>query len=74
MTRLVADLEEHLGSRLINRTTRRLSLTDTGELLRDEIGPAAAKWRDPRKPSRTEYEFGRKAEGTGEMMFPLPSP
>ena len=50
------------------------SYQDTGELLRDEIGPAAAKWRDPRKPSRTEYEFGRKAEGTGEMMFPLPSP
>lgn len=31
VTRLVADLEDHLGARLINRTTRRLSLTDTGE-------------------------------------------
>ena len=32
VTRLVADLEDHLGARLINRTTRRLALTDTGEL------------------------------------------
>lgn len=30
-TRLVGELEEHIGARLLNRTTRRLALTDVGE-------------------------------------------
>lgn len=37
VTRLVADLEEHLGARLINRTTRRLALTNTGELYLERV-------------------------------------
>ena len=31
VTRLVAELEEHLGARLMNRTTRRLAMTEVGE-------------------------------------------
>lgn len=31
VTRLVADLEDHLGTRLLNRTTRRMALTEAGE-------------------------------------------
>jgi DNA-binding transcriptional LysR family regulator len=31
VTRLVADLEAHLGARLMNRTTRHLALTEVGE-------------------------------------------
>lgn len=31
VTRLVADLESHLGARLLHRSTRRLSLSDAGE-------------------------------------------
>ncbi|MBU1361441.1 MAG: LysR family transcriptional regulator [Gammaproteobacteria bacterium] len=51
VTRLIGDLESHLGARLIQRTTRKLSLTDAGEayldslrsILRDiEVAEAAA--------------------------------
>jgi len=37
VTRLVADLEKHLGARLIHRTTRRLVLTETGELYLERL-------------------------------------
>jgi DNA-binding transcriptional LysR family regulator len=35
VTKQVADLEAHLGARLLNRTTRRMSLTDVGETYLD---------------------------------------
>ena len=44
VTRLVADLENHLGARLINRTTRRLVLTETGELYLERVGVRTKTW------------------------------
>ena len=37
VTRAVSDLEDHLGARLLNRTTRKLALTEVGE---DYLGRA----------------------------------
>ena len=39
VTRLVADLEGHLGTRLLHRTTRRQSLTDAGEAYLERVRP-----------------------------------
>ncbi|SNS16619.1 DNA-binding transcriptional regulator, LysR family [Noviherbaspirillum humi] len=37
VTRHVADLENHLGTRLLNRTTRKLSLTESGQAYLDRV-------------------------------------
>ena len=37
VTRLVAELESHLGARLLNRTTRTLALTEVGELYLEKV-------------------------------------
>ena len=37
VTRLVADLEDHLGVRLLQRTTRRMALTEAGKLYADRL-------------------------------------
>jgi DNA-binding transcriptional LysR family regulator len=39
VTRLVGDLERHLGVRLLQRTTRRLSLTPAGEVYLNRLRP-----------------------------------
>jgi len=39
VTRLISDLETHLGARLIRRTTRRIALTDTGEAYLERVRP-----------------------------------
>jgi DNA-binding transcriptional LysR family regulator len=36
-TRHIADLEEHLGTRLLHRTTRKLSLTETGHVYLERV-------------------------------------
>jgi DNA-binding transcriptional LysR family regulator len=37
VTRMVAELENHLGARLINRTTRSIALTEVGEKYLDKV-------------------------------------
>src|SRR5437899_11304064 len=37
VTRHVAELENHLGTRLLNRSTRKLSLTETGQAYLERV-------------------------------------
>lgn len=46
VTRSVADLETHLGTRLLNRTTRKLSLTETGQKYLERLLPILADIED----------------------------
>jgi len=46
VTRLVSDLEGHLGARLLQRTTRRLSLTQAGEAYLDRLRAILAEIDD----------------------------
>ena len=50
VTRLVVDLEEHLGTRLIQRTTRRMVLTEAGRLYLERVEHIldAMPWPVPR--------------------------
>ena len=57
VTRLVADLEDHLGARLINRTTRRLALTDIGELYLERVRDILTEVED------AEAQAGAAASG-----------
>ena len=78
VTRAIADLESSLGSRLLNRTTRTLSLTDVGaaylervrsilEDLDDANAQAAFQVGDGTRDGRGRRVHG--ARGTGETAF-----
>jgi DNA-binding transcriptional LysR family regulator len=52
MSRMVASLETELGFRLFNRTTRRLSLTEAGEIYLSRIEPSLKELDDARDQAR----------------------
>lgn len=61
VTRNVADLEAHLGTRLLNRTTRKLSLTETGQNYLERVKQILADIDDA---DAVASSSARKASGT----------
>lgn len=54
VTRQIAFLEQKYGVRLLNRTTRKLSLTDAGQAFYDRIRPILAEVHDLEQALQTE--------------------
>jgi len=80
VTRNVADLETHLGTRLLNRTTRRLSLTETGQqyverlrhILADIDDADAVASSSARAPSGTLRVYCQPGFGQAQLAAMLP--
>lgn len=80
VTRNVADLEAHLGTRLLNRTTRRLSLTETGtdyverlrHILSDIDDADAVAAASARAPSGTLRIYCQPGFGQAQLAALLP--
>ncbi len=80
VTRNVADLEAHLGTRLLNRTTRRLSLTETGQQYLERVRQILADIDDAdalasssaRKPSGTLRIYCHPGFGQSQLAMLLP--
>ena len=61
VTRSLADLESHLGTRLLNRTTRKLSLTETGQAYLERVRQILVDIDDADAQATTQ---SRQASGT----------
>lgn len=80
ITRHVADLENHLGTRLLNRTTRKLSLTETGQaylervrqILSDIDDAEAIASSQSQKPSGTLRIYSQPSFGQLQLARLLP--
>ncbi|OYV01402.1 MAG: LysR family transcriptional regulator [Burkholderiales bacterium PBB5] len=67
VTRLVADLEEHLGTRLMHRTTRRLTLTEAGE---QYLGRARQILADIAEAESLAFEATGEPRGHLRVLLP----
>lgn len=67
VTRLVSDLEKHLGVRLLQRTTRRLSLTPAGEAYLARLRPILG---DIDEADAVVQAHSREMSGTVRVLAP----
>lgn len=78
LSNAIAKLEQRLGIRLFNRTTRSVSLTDAGKIFVDRIGPAMTDIRDAMHSVQSHQEtptgtlrINAFASAAREVMEPI---
>jgi DNA-binding transcriptional LysR family regulator len=69
VTRLLADLEAHLNARLLNRTTRRLALTEVGEAYLERVKQILAEIDEAEALANASVR-----EPRGELRLLMPAP
>ena len=69
LSQRLRDMEERLGVRLMNRTTRSVALTEAGELLLARVGPAIANVGDALDQVR-----GLRGVSSGRVRVNAPPP
>lgn len=67
VTRLVTDLEQNLGVRLLQRTTRRLSLTDAGQAYLERLRPILSDIEEAQGAARSHTQ---EMAGTLRILAP----
>jgi len=80
VTRYVVDLENHLGTRLLNRSTRRMSLTESGQVFLERVLHILAEIEDAeaiaamatKKPSGTLSLYSHVGFGQSQLGKILP--
>lgn len=70
LSQVLRNLEERLGVRLLNRTTRSVSLTEAGEALLRRLRPAL---EDVEQAIEAAYAFRRTPAGTLRINAPAPA-
>ena len=68
VSRQVAELERHLDARLLNRTTRRLSLTETGTAFHERCVQLVA---DLEEAEQSASQGGATPRGTLKLTCPI---
>jgi DNA-binding transcriptional LysR family regulator len=69
VTRLLADLEAHLNARLLNRTTRRLALTEVGEAYLERVKQILAEIDEAEALANASV---REPRGALRLLMPAP--